>query len=338
MRVLLLSNQSMSADMIGNPIMLRIRDALLCDDRIFHVEMFRCKHPLAALSRLRATAQSADIIHLHFGGLYALVVWFCLLGINRKKLISFHGTDIHAKAIRTTRSWHRRVKIRLNQWASFACLLLYDKCGFVSHELVHYIPSFLQKVLSRKFFLQPLGVDYNLFTLSDSSEAQEQLGLEKGRYALFSDVRNSPIKRKDLATAIMKLLPDFHLLVMCQVHPTQVPTYVNACDFVLLTSDEEGSPNIIREGLSLNKRVFSVDVGDAVQQLTGLENSAIISRSPEQAAATIRVMMERPYVDNTREKLCARLNFAVCHRPIVDLYSTLVHRSEENLTSEQKFK
>lgn len=40
---------------------------------------------------------------------------------------------------------------------------------------------------------------------------------------------------------------------MCGVKPDEVPYYINACEFALLTSDEEGSPNIIREVLSLNK-------------------------------------------------------------------------------------
>ena len=107
---------------------------------------------------------------------------------------------------------------------------------------------------------------------------------------------------------------------MSGVNPNIVPYYINACDFVLLTSDEEGSPNIIREALSLNKAVFSVDVGDAAFQLEGLHNSSIISRDPHKAAITIDEKMSMDYTDNTRETRQEQLDFVKVNKRVVDLY------------------
>ena len=116
---------------------------------------------------------------------------------------------------------------------------------------------------------------------------------------LFSDVSNTSVKRRDLAEKIVgNMGEDYQLLLMSGVSPDDVPTYVNACDLLLLTSDEEGSPNIIRECLALNKRVYSVDVGDARRQLQGLTNSLIISRDPNEAAQMILQNLEK---DSTRE-------------------------------------
>lgn len=92
----------------------------------------------------------------------------------------------------------------------------------------------------KKVFLQLLGVDYETFVLSTTSEAQKQLGLEQGHYVLFSDVANTPIKRRDIAEAIVNNMgKKYKLLIMCGVKPNVVPLYINAADFVLLTSDEE---------------------------------------------------------------------------------------------------
>ena len=111
---------------------------------------------------------------------------------------------------------------------------------------------------------------------------------------------------------------------MCGVQPSEVPIYINASDFVLLTSDEEGSPNITREALSLNKRVFSVDVGDVKQQLNGLKNSSIICRNPEKAAQVIREKLSEPYTDNTRESLRSKIDFDIIADKLVNIYEEML--------------
>ena len=89
------------------------------------------------------------------------------------------------------------------------------------------------------------------------SVALEKLVLDDYNYILFSDISGTPINRRDIAEAIVKKIGgEYRLLIMSKVKQEMVPVYLNACDFVLLTSDEEGSPNITREALSLNKRVF----------------------------------------------------------------------------------
>lgn len=325
MKILLLSNQGMTDNIIGNPIMLRMRDTLKEDSRIEEVKMLRCKDPFKVRKELRSIAKEVDVIHLHFGGAYAFVVWFLLMGIKRPKFITFHGTDIHAKAIKTAKSKKEKFRIKLNQVLSFLCIPLYDRCGFVAKEMIDYVPSCLQGQVRKKGFVQSLGVDYNKYVPMAREEAQKHLNLPLGHYVLFSDVHNSKIKRRDIAEAIVKELGNmYQLLIMCGVQFNEVPYYINACDFVLLTSDEEGSPNIIREALSLNKRVFSVDVGDAAIQLNGLKNSCIISRDPKAAAQRIIECLSVDYSDNTRETLEERINFSSCNKRVIDMYESML--------------
>lgn len=318
MKILLLSNQGMVEPFVGNPIMLRYRDALIEDDRITEVKMLRCNQPLKIVSKLREAAREVDLIHLHFGGLYALVTWILLLGINKPKYITFHGTDIHAKAIKTSKNIIEKLKIRLNQWASFLCIPAYAKSGFVAEEMQNYVPLYIRQRYKERFFVQPLGVNYKLFKPMAKEEAWSHLSLKPSRYVLFSDVNNTTIKRRDLAKTIVDQLPDYELLIMCRVNPNEVPNYINACEFLLLTSDEEGSPNIIRETLSLNKPVFSVDVGDVQKQLLGLNNSLIIPRDPKTAAQNIIDVILEPYTDNTRENKKYMLDSYECVKVIID--------------------
>lgn len=324
MKILLVSNQGYDNSGIGNPIMFRMKNALSKDPRISESEFLPIKNSIGCFLRVRNIAKQYDIVHIHFGGLYALLIWFILIGIKTKKLITFHGTDIHAKAIKTAKSRKERIKIRINQISSFISIFLFTKSGFVSSDLINYVPKFIKKRFASRLFTQSLGVDYDLFRSIDKKEAQEHLGLPYGKYVLFSDVSHSPIKRRDIAETIINHLGNtFKMLLMCGVPSNEVPYYINACDFGILTSDEEGSPNIIRECLALNRPFFSVDVGDASTQLQGLENSAIISRSPIQAAKQIGMVIRKEYVDNTRISLREKLDFVEVSKAVVDLYSKL---------------
>lgn len=305
--------------------MYRMRDALAKDERIDKVEFMPFTNTISSLGGIRRSAKKYDIVHIHFGGLYALIIRIALLGVNAKKVITFHGTDIHAKALKTAKGWKERLKIKLNQKASFLSIRLFDSCGFVASEMKDYVPKCLSYILQKKGFVQALGVNYEVFKPIEKEEAIKHLGLENNKkYVLFSDVSNTSIKRRDIAENIVKYLGgNYSLLIMCGVKPHEVPYYINASDFLLLTSDEEGSPNIIREVLSLNKPVFSVKVGDAAKQLEGLQNSALISCKPTNAADTIKSISQKPYVDNTRETLRERLEFVRVNRVVVDKYLKL---------------
>ena len=293
------------------------------DERMENVDFmpFKAGEVISSLRHIAAAGKQYDLIHVHFGGLYALLVWVATCRVRVPKFITFHGTDIHAKAIKSAKSMKEKVKIRLNQWASFVSILLFDKHGFVAEEMQQYVPRWIRKKTNKSAFIQPLGVDYKLFTIQDQQEAQRKLGIHGGKVVLFSDVSNTSVKRRDLAERIVGYMgSDYQLLLMCGVSPDDVPTYVNACDLLLLTSDEEGSPNIIRECLALNKRVYSVDVGDARRQLQGLANSLIISRDPEEAAQMILHNLEKGYTDNTRNSHGDVLDFRQINKGIVDLY------------------
>lgn len=325
MRVLLVSNQRQNINGVGNPIMYRMRDALEKDERIDKVDFIPFENNCSSFMSIRRAAKKYDLVHIHFGGVYALLIWIALIGLHVKKVITFHGTDIHAKALKTAKGWKERLKIKLNQKASFLSIRLFDSCGFVAAEMIDYVPKCLSYILQKKGFVQALGVNYEVFKPIDKEEAIRYLGLEDNKkYVLFSDVSNTSIKRRDIAEKVVKCLGgNYSLLIMCGVKPQEVPYYINASDFLLLTSDEEGSPNIIREALSLNKSVFSIEVGDAAKQLKGLQNSVIISRDPIKAADTIVSIMRKPYVDYTRDTLRDRLNFVRVNRVVVDKYLKL---------------
>lgn len=325
LKILLISNEYDRPGRIGNPIINRIKDSLMACVGVESVEFVPFTNSLKSFSVIRSAAKNADVIHIQFGGLYAFLIWFSIIGIRKPKLLTFHGTDIHAREILTTNSKLKKLKIWLSQKASFCSILIFDKLGFVTDSLFDYIPTWIMSRFQGKLFVQPLGVDYNLFRPMNCDEACEKLGVKLKKYVLFSDKSNTELKRRDIAESIVQNLGmEYQLLIINGVEPSKVPLYLNACDFVLLTSDEEGSPNIIREALSLNKRVFAVDVGDVRQQLFGLKNSAIISRDPKEAAEKIRETLKLDYIDNSRVNLKNRIDFSGISQNLVKIYLSLL--------------
>ena len=324
MNVLIVSNEYTSSNRIGNPIIERIINSTRSDKRVNAVDFIPFTNKVADLYKIRRrfTNKDIDIIHIQFGGLYALIIWFFLLGINKPKIITFHGTDLHAGELATTKSHIARARIRLNRLASIVSICVFKRSGIVSDSLINFIPKYIYRRRSEQIFQQQLGVDFNLFTEKRVDEAQNLLGVKPGRYFLFSDKSNTPIKRKDIAEKIVSLLGDkgIKLLVMCGVDPKMVPNYINASEAIILTSDMEGSPNIVREALALNKRVFSVDVGDVKEQIMGLKDSCIISRDYNKASAQIKECMEKKYSDNTRRALRERLDMDLLTQKVVDIY------------------
>ena len=53
-------------------------------------------------------------------------------------------------------------------------------------------------------------------------------------------------------------------------------TYMNAADCLLLTSDSEGSPNVIKEAMACNCPIVTTDVGDVRERLVNLEGCYIV--------------------------------------------------------------
>lgn len=324
MKVLIVSNEYNRPGRLGNPIIPRLINATRNDSRVERVVFRPFTNSFGDFALIRKDAKDSDIIHIHFGGIYALLVWFALIGINAYKFITFHGTDLHAGELATTKSISTRIRIKLNRISSIISVCVFDSVGVVSESLIDFIPKYVLNRCSRKIFVQSLGVDFDLFQKEEVEIAQNRLGLKNNKYILFSDKSNTPIKRRDIAESIMSFLQGYTLLVMCGVSPDEVPIYINSSEAILITSDMEGSPNIVREALALNKRVFSVDVGDVRKQIEGLKDSCIISRDPQQAAKTIIEKLSMTYSDNTRNMYNNRLNINNLTSRVIDVYETLI--------------
>lgn len=125
----------------------------------------------------------------------------------------------------------------------------------------------------------PNGVNLDVFHPMDHAEARKVVGFEEGiKYIIWcSNPYNRPEKNWPLAEAAVKQLQVTHhtsnisLVPVYDKTPSEVMAYMNAADCLLLTSDSEGSPNVIKEAMACNCPIVTTDVGDVKERLHNLD-------------------------------------------------------------------
>ena len=127
------------------------------------------------------------------------------------------------------------------------------------------------------------------------------------RHVLFPAPESRAEKRYDLAqAAVARLDPAFG---PCELHSLdgipheEVPTWLNAAEVVLLTSSREGSPNAIKEALSCNVPVVSVDVGDVRERIEGVAGCFIAAATPADLAEKLGRVLEAGERIDAREQV-----------------------------------
>ena len=243
------------------------------------------RHPLrylAAWARLRrrlsANGGRYDLVHAQFGqsGLLALPKRLPLV-------VTFRGDDLFGILGRDGRP---TAAGRLLQRLSRLVARQADAAILVSAHLQRYLDD------SVATHIVPSGLDLDLFRCIPRDEAREHLGLPReGRHILFVGDPADPRKRYDLAREAVKRLNRNRgaaLVIGWRVPHDKMPFYMNACDALVFTSREEGSPNAVKEALACDLPVVSVAVADVPLRLQGIPGCEVCADdSPETIAAAL---------------------------------------------------
>lgn len=182
---------------------------------------------------------------------------------------------------------------RLLKLASQAVARYADATIVVSEHMKKFVPPSVQT------HVIPSGLDLSLFRPIPRDEARRHLGapLDK-RLVLFAGDPALPRKRYGLARAALEVLNRSlaaELIVAWGAPHTEMPFLMNACDALVFTSMQEGSPNVVKEALACNLPVVSVPVGDVPLRLRDVAGCEVCpdDRPDTIAAALARVLGQR---------------------------------------------
>jgi glycosyltransferase involved in cell wall biosynthesis len=174
----------------------------------------------------------------------------------------------------------------------------------------------------------PCGVDFDIFKPMDKHWAREQLGLPaEKRLVLF--VGNYPEWRKrfDIVQDAVALLKtkraNVELVVAYKQTYEKIPLYMNACDVMVLPSEREGSPQVVKEAMACNLPIVSVDVGDVPDVLAGVEGCYVSPRDPTSIAEKLALILEGCERTDGREKT-RRYELSSIARQIVEVYKEVI--------------
>lgn len=202
-----------------------------------------------------------EVIHAHYG--------LCGLLANLQGKVpvvtTYHGSDINdPKAFRFS-----KMAIRLSAWNIFvsrknmAMARVHDRCSLI-----------------------PCGIDLDDSQLVGKKEARRAMCLgESKRYVLFAGAFNNPVKNAPLAKETVTMLHDetMELLELKGYSREEVTLLMCAVDALLLTSLNEGSPQVIKEALACGCPIVSVDVGDVRERISGVEGCRVATtRDPRE--------------------------------------------------------
>lgn len=134
----------------------------------------------------------------------------------------------------------------------------------------------------------PNGVNLDIFQPMEQADARKNVGFETNhKYIIWCSNPSRSEKNWPLAEQAVESVKrrvksgkrkeeSVELVAVYDKTPQEVATYMNAADCLLLTSDSEGSPNVIKEAMACNCPIVTTDVGDVNERLTNLDGCYVV--------------------------------------------------------------
>ena len=207
--------------------------------------------------------EKPDVIHAHYSVCGHVAVLACLGLCHKPKIV----VSILGSFPAQNRKWKLVRYCVQNLWD--ATIVKSQRTANQLGVPVHIIPN---------------GVNLDVFHPMDHAEARKAVGFEDGsKYIIWcSNPYNRPEKNWALAEAAVKLtngkfqITNATLVAVYDKSPQEVAIYMNAADCLLLTSDSEGSPNVIKEAMACNCPIVTTNVGDVTERLEALDGCYIV--------------------------------------------------------------
>ncbi len=210
------------------------------------------------------TSLQPDHIHSHYSlSAFATSIALIIYNIKKTHIVSLMGSDTKMKG------WKRRLTIYLShqRW---------------NHTIVKAL-SMAKELDLKDYKIIPNGV--NMSNIKPFVSPFKTT-------AIFPANPERVSKNYDLAVQAMNIaknsIPELNLEVCYDVSHQEIISKIQKSGIVLVTSLWEGSPNIVKEAMALNKPIVCTKVGDAEMLLNNVNGSFLVGFDPYEVAEAIK--------------------------------------------------
>jgi len=249
--------------------------------------------------KLLLRKEKFDVVHSHFS-LSAFAATLALRSFKKiPHVVSLMGSDAQVKGWKRTltrylsnKTWKKTI-VKSQKMA--------DDLALTNYEIIAN------------------GVDLDL--LKPLRESVQN----KRKIVLFAADPNRESKNYALAKEAFKTIPteNFELRVVYNKMHSELIYELNQCDCVLLTSKWEGSPNIIKEAMALNKPIVATKVGDVPMLISNLDGCFLVEHQADEVSkAILKATEAKSTLGRQRIKELGLDANAVATR-IINIYKTL---------------
>ena len=263
------------------------------------------------------------IVHAHYG---SMTSYIAARAMGHTPLVVSYGGDDLLGTVQPGIKW--RIREAMAKQFSYYAARKAHSIIVKSKNLMDALP----KASKLKASIIPNGVNTEIFKSGNKLTAREVLGLDSTKkYVLFnaSKGNNIPVKNRPLAEAAVKVLqqkyPKAELLVASGIPQQEFVLMMQAADALILTSLHEGSPNVVKEAMSSNLPVVSVNCGDVEERLVGINLGGVVDYSAEALANALGAVFESKVVYNGRTEIFnQKLDHLATAKKIAEVYQQVL--------------
>jgi teichuronic acid biosynthesis glycosyltransferase TuaC len=210
-----------------------------------------------------------DVLHCHHA-LSLIILSMTGWPLFKKTVLSYQNDP--------DREWGRKVFGLFRRYVN--AFIFKNRSEYLKYSNTIYLPN---------------GVNQDFFRPMDKEKCRKDLGLETDKYYIMYMDSNKGVrtqKRKDRFDATLDLLNTEYgyegkveCIALKNTPRELIPTYMNACDLHMISSDFEGSPNSVKECMCCNTPVVSTDVGNVREMIGDIPGAYIVKEFTPKALA-----------------------------------------------------
>lgn len=264
-------------------------------NRVFY--LFPTEHLLPQWRKLSHEIRlfRPHLLHAHYG---TMTAFLAAIGMGVPLVVTFRGSDLNPDS-------------SVGRLRFVASRLLSQFAAARARQIVCVTAELRLRLWwgRAKATVSSGGIDLQRYPPMPRDDARRRLGWPTStKVVLFNAGRNPRLKRIDLANKAVEvgrtIVPELRMSVLRgDVDPDTVPLMLNAADCLLVTSDSEGSPYIVKEALACNLPIVSVAVGDVPERLANVTTSRIVARNAAEIGRAIAEIVLSGQRSNGRETI-----------------------------------